>query len=282
MSAKATAKVWEHSKAKGSEKLLLLCYADYADDNGLGACPSMPTLCQKTGLTRQGLTDVRRRLVEAGEIYIRDELSDYGTPTVDIAYGDGSNQAYIEVIHETGKTFTDDENFYPDGQSFDADAEDLPSEQKFCVNDSVVDVNTTLEGRDISVNRTLGQKIYPNGKSFAQTAKVLPPKRSMSELDFNRTLFQTAGIQEPALTRLAEKATAEQLPATVARAWVNSIRQLRDSNSKINDPIAFAISQVDKQGFKPLVPPKTKTAIDPFEDAKRRYGGYMQNTGTGD
>lgn len=281
MSAKATAKVWEYSKAKGSEKLLLLCYADHANDDGLGAYPSMPTLMTKTGLTRQGLTDVRRRLVESGEICIRPDLSEFGTPIIDIVYSDNSNQAIIAAIHgEDVKDLPTAQEFYPDDKSFTQTAKDLPSEQNFCPNDSVVDINSREDSENISTDRPSGQKFYQNGKRFTTTAKLLPPTRSMSELDFNRTLLETAGIQEPALSRLAEKATAEHVSAAVVRAWINSICQLQKSNGKIKDPIAFAISQVDKQGFKPLTTSKPKADTNDFDEIKRRYAGYMRNTGT--
>lgn len=100
MSSTATSKVGLHSKAKGSEKLLLLAYAETAHQDGTYTCPGMTTLRQWTGLSESGVRGVRDRLVEKGEIKIRPELDPtYKTPIIDIVFGDGSNAAIIDKLY---------------------------------------------------------------------------------------------------------------------------------------------------------------------------------------
>jgi hypothetical protein len=132
MSAKATAKVWEHSRSKGNEKLLLLAYADYAKDDGTGACPSAKTLAAKTGLDERSILNIRSRVIANGELHMRTERSEYGTPICDIAYGDGSNAAVIRTLHgEGGKNLPPPEKSSPDSvvvSSPEMTPEDSPEE----------------------------------------------------------------------------------------------------------------------------------------------------------
>lgn len=155
MSAKATAKVWEHSKARGNEKLLLLCYADYAHDDGTGSYPSAKTLADKTGLDERSILNVRKRLVEAGEIRIRTERSEYGTPIIDIVYGDGSNAAVIRTIHEQGR-------------------KNIPPPEKSSPNSVVVSIQESPEEDSGEETTTrLGENFSPPSNSFPASTELL-------------------------------------------------------------------------------------------------------------
>jgi hypothetical protein len=57
MSIAASAWVWENSLTKGSEKLVLLALADYA--NEAGQCwPSIATIARRCGLERRYIIDL--------------------------------------------------------------------------------------------------------------------------------------------------------------------------------------------------------------------------------
>lgn len=69
MSIRATTLVWERTRAKGSNLLMLLAIADYAKDDGRWAWPSVRTLTWKTRLTGRGGELILRKLVEDGEVW---------------------------------------------------------------------------------------------------------------------------------------------------------------------------------------------------------------------
>jgi len=50
------ARVWEHSRHKGSALLLMLAIADHAHDDGTGAWPSVPTLAKKIRMSPRQVT----------------------------------------------------------------------------------------------------------------------------------------------------------------------------------------------------------------------------------
>lgn len=193
MSAKATAKVWEFSRAKGSEKLVMLCYADYSRDDGTGACPSIKTLVAKTGLTRQGVCDVRDRLLLKGEIYIRPELSQYDTQQVDILYGDGSNRAVIESIHGPCKSFVEQ-------------VKDLPKTQKSLPDSSVVVFPDSSPEKELDNTTTeIGVKDLPNGKRFTWAATdTLEP----TDVDALLAEWEGCGVAGEYLHPIAERILA--------------------------------------------------------------------------
>ena len=62
--------VWEHSRSKSSQRLVLLAIADCAADNGGNAYPSMAALVSKTGLSTRTVQDCLRKLVELAELSI--------------------------------------------------------------------------------------------------------------------------------------------------------------------------------------------------------------------
>lgn len=70
MAVKVLGWVWDHSQAKGAERLVLLAIADCANAAGYDAWPSMTELCRKTRLSERGVQKAIRRLEEMGELQV--------------------------------------------------------------------------------------------------------------------------------------------------------------------------------------------------------------------
>ena len=68
MSVKVMSLVFDHARAKGVDRLVLLAIADAADDAGRNAWPSLATLSRRTGLDRRTVVRCVGRLVESGEL----------------------------------------------------------------------------------------------------------------------------------------------------------------------------------------------------------------------
>ena len=69
MSVSVMSAVWRDSRAKGSELLLLLAIADFADDSGI-AFPSVPTLAEKVRLSERSVHYLIKILQASGELVI--------------------------------------------------------------------------------------------------------------------------------------------------------------------------------------------------------------------
>lgn len=95
MSIRMMNDVWKYAPAKGSELLLLLAIADFADDDGGNAWPSMATLAKKT------------RLGERNVRYIVKELEDRGILEVKYNKGRNNTNRYQIILDR------DDEIGYP-------------------------------------------------------------------------------------------------------------------------------------------------------------------------
>jgi hypothetical protein len=67
MSVEATNFVWYHSTAEGSDRLVLLALADFADEDG-NCFGSWGKLCQKTRLCRSTIANSVKRLRNAGHL----------------------------------------------------------------------------------------------------------------------------------------------------------------------------------------------------------------------
>lgn len=112
MSIRIMSQVWEHSNAEGSELLLLLAIADYANNKG-EAWPSITTLAEKCRLSRRQIIRMQQRLEERGELTIHRRTGFRGTnryviviPTSDT--GDTSGTGDADVTSDTGDTSTSD------------------------------------------------------------------------------------------------------------------------------------------------------------------------------
>jgi hypothetical protein len=64
------AQVWQNSKCSGTELLMLIAIADYADDAGV-AFPSVATLARKLRIKPRAVQYVVRKLVAAGELKVK-------------------------------------------------------------------------------------------------------------------------------------------------------------------------------------------------------------------
>jgi hypothetical protein len=69
MSIACMTRIWDQSEKKGSELLLLLAIADYADDNGF-AWPGIETLAKKTRLSGRHVTRLISQLAETEELVV--------------------------------------------------------------------------------------------------------------------------------------------------------------------------------------------------------------------
>lgn len=79
MSVRAMQAVWEHSQAKGGERLVLLAVADHAKHDGTGAWPSLATICTMTRFTERNVRYLLRRLEQMGELAIEVGTGPRGT-----------------------------------------------------------------------------------------------------------------------------------------------------------------------------------------------------------
>jgi DNA-binding transcriptional ArsR family regulator len=66
--------VWEHSAAKGTERLLLLAIADAADDTGRNAFPSVDTLARKIVMSPRTVQRLVAKLEAGGLIEVERQL----------------------------------------------------------------------------------------------------------------------------------------------------------------------------------------------------------------
>lgn len=70
MSLQLTNRVWEHSKARLGAKLVLLCLADHADENGV-AFPSVKRIADRTDMSERAVQSSITILEILGELKIR-------------------------------------------------------------------------------------------------------------------------------------------------------------------------------------------------------------------
>lgn len=78
MSVRTMARVWELSRHKGNDLLMLLAIADFADDDGK-AYPSVNTLAEKCRMLGRGANKVLATLRSSGELEIRQNEGPKGT-----------------------------------------------------------------------------------------------------------------------------------------------------------------------------------------------------------
>jgi hypothetical protein len=76
VSVKATTWAWEHSKASGNARLVLLAIADAADQQGANAWPSQATIASMCRISVRTVRRLVAELVELGEL----EVTEHGGP----------------------------------------------------------------------------------------------------------------------------------------------------------------------------------------------------------
>lgn len=72
--------VWDHSKAGGTDRLVLLAIADSADHDGTNAWPSVATIARKCSVSERTVQRAIRSLEALGEIRVEAQAG--GTPTM--------------------------------------------------------------------------------------------------------------------------------------------------------------------------------------------------------
>lgn len=78
MSVRTMAKVWEQSSHAGTELLMLLAIADFADDEG-NAYPSIGTLATKCRMTARNVNHIMVALRASGELEVLENMGPHGT-----------------------------------------------------------------------------------------------------------------------------------------------------------------------------------------------------------
>ena len=78
MSVRTMAKVWEISRQSGSDLLMLLAIADFADDNG-NAYPAVTTLAEKCRMTQRNANLILANLKKSGELIVKQNEGPRGT-----------------------------------------------------------------------------------------------------------------------------------------------------------------------------------------------------------
>lgn len=88
MSVRTMARVWADSKHAGSELLMLLAIADFADDDG-NAYPAVPTLAAKCRTTPRHANRLLSALRASGELEVRINEGPRGTNRYRVMFGGG-------------------------------------------------------------------------------------------------------------------------------------------------------------------------------------------------
>jgi len=86
MSVRTMARVWDHSTHAGTELLMLLAIADFADDEG-NAYPAVPTLAAKCRMSPRNANFILSALRESGELEVRANEGPRGTNRYKVVTG---------------------------------------------------------------------------------------------------------------------------------------------------------------------------------------------------
>lgn len=78
MSIRVMTWVWDHSRSRGTDRLVLLAIADAASDSGGDAWPSVPTLARKAGVDERTVQRSVQRLVKLGELAVKPAAGQHG------------------------------------------------------------------------------------------------------------------------------------------------------------------------------------------------------------
>lgn len=111
MSIKVATRVWEHSKLRGTQKLVLLALADFANDAGL-CWPSTATLAGRVGESERYTREIIAQLVASGDLIRRagggrGKVSRYGVATgLDSQQREKLNHALQNSVSENTDTET--------------------------------------------------------------------------------------------------------------------------------------------------------------------------------
>ena len=95
--------VWDHSRSKPTQRLVLLAIADCANDRGAEAYPSIATLAAKTGLSERGVRKAIGELEALGELEVQYKSGPHGCNRYRVLMSDPASDA-----RSSGATEADD------------------------------------------------------------------------------------------------------------------------------------------------------------------------------
>jgi len=151
MSIACMNRVWEQSKMKGSPLLLLLAFADFADDNGF-CWPSIDTLAQKIRMSKRQTKRLIQRLEETEELAA--------------VHRRNSGNVYVVLVGLTKQRFRE-----ADKRVVAFTGQSLSDKMSLSVQEQISDISTVDEQDLSTVSDTQGQ--------ISDTAMSHDPSRSV-------------------------------------------------------------------------------------------------------
>jgi DnaD/phage-associated family protein len=97
MSIKRMTAVWDHSKARGAQLLLLLAIADNAGDEGL-AWPGLEELAKRTRVKKRAVIDQIEKLEKTGELRVLRRMGKHNYYIVDVGLTDADRQNALKRL----------------------------------------------------------------------------------------------------------------------------------------------------------------------------------------
>jgi DNA-binding MarR family transcriptional regulator len=91
--------VWEQSRSKKTERLVLLAIADCASEDGANAYPSMAELRRKTGLSERGVQSAIGSLVKLGELFVGRNMGPRGCNRYRVIMATPADSAGVQAVH---------------------------------------------------------------------------------------------------------------------------------------------------------------------------------------
>lgn len=106
MSVKVMTWVWDHSRAAGNDRLVLLAIADHCGDDGYDAFPKLATLAKKTGLADRTVRRCIDRLIDLGELVVEERAG--GSAKVEARHRPHLYQVVMRPVTVSATTGQDD------------------------------------------------------------------------------------------------------------------------------------------------------------------------------
>lgn len=175
MSIECTRWVWQHSRSRNSDRLVLLCIADFANPDGTGAYPSVGTIAAWTGLDE--------RTVRYSLRYLELDLKELA-----VVKGEGRHgtNRYQVLMSEGGKVFppqSDSRGEKSSGEKISGGENNSPNPP---VEENLVTDHVSLSG---GVEGGWGEKFSPPAKSSPEKISPLTVPNALAA--FERVLRQS-------------------------------------------------------------------------------------------
>lgn len=167
MSIRVMTRVWDHSKARNGERLVLLAIADFADDTGR-AFPSISSLKAKSALSERGVQQAIAKLQESGEL------------RVDVAAGPhGVNVYWVVLSALTGEEYTPAKSAPPQNLH---PADSALTPRKICTQ-TVIEPSVSMREREARTRTVLNPATRPDPMQHLQRPSGWPPALGLGSLD---------------------------------------------------------------------------------------------------